>query len=87
MWLNFVVPTCNYLFLFFLDILTVCIYIYTMYIYTIYAIPYHVVFLPQVWKDFFSKKSYQKSFPWGRFLGKNLRGGIHGGTNDQIRSK
>ena len=30
----------------------------------------HVVFLPQVWRNFFSKKSYHQSFSWGRFLGK-----------------
>ena len=28
------------------------------------------MFLPQVWRDFFSKRSYQKSFSRGRFLGK-----------------
>ena len=41
-----------------------------MYIYTIYAIPYHVVLLPQVWRDFSPKRATKKAFHGGDFLGK-----------------
>ena len=71
MWLNFVVPTCNYLFLFFLDILTVCIYIYIPCIYIPYM-PYHTMLFSSLkYGGIFSpKRATKKAFHGGDFWGK-----------------